>query len=736
MWLNQQQKAYSTSPLPPDSPPFAIHPVSGEWQESPALTSQYSWGGGASQAAFQDLPPLDDTLTQLGVLTFGPVQQFLGGGQKLRDWAVASWLCHYLTAVVIHQWQQQGGFVLLPRHRPTPLSRWLQGETLPASESDLFWQPELPNIITGLHPCKEGWLAEIEAQLQAEWSRFVECLETATLAYDRHKHQRRLLDGVGWKVIKDNNRYLWSVYGETAPFDPDTLSDTSRHLHQKLESDKLSRNWRGRWWAGRTSPSAGSLSIWHPGLRPMDDRGKWGIPRAALEEWWGRTVQEKGLEGLFSESDRLNSIELVKRLASVPEIIEPTLEHLWQQTPPPCPWGRFPDRTAIAAAWVTQHPHLQPPWNDQIEQWHRQHLHERPRTKWGIPACDDLNPPFYHPRVLERRSIDDPEQQKHWDATVGQAPWESAIEWTVGWRGDGDHIGQWLSGEQYIQQNLPWAQWHPDPEKIAQYNLNHPPPTLDPNTPRQLDLPHLLDLSVLFSQWNSLLYPLVETHHCGKVIFAGGDDFLLLGPLTELTPLTSDLYNLWRGQTTPLTQPLSDGWVNHQGQTYPVPGHKMDFSLGIVIAQRRVPQSLLHRGLTQAYKTAKDQGRNRVCVQVLFNSGQSLQWVCPWDLWQLLMDCTPQPSEQTDLNRWEKLLSYFDSTRLQETPIFTVQDLITTLWEGVGLPLNWERDIEPWTYDHEDILKDWQWWVNWLSLRTFLSRQQQAREQLTVISNQ
>ena len=58
---------------------------------------------------------MNSNLTQISVLTFGPVQAFLGGGQRLRDWAVASWLCHYLTAAIIYRWENQArGRVLLP----------------------------------------------------------------------------------------------------------------------------------------------------------------------------------------------------------------------------------------------------------------------------------------------------------------------------------------------------------------------------------------------------------------------------------------------------------------------------------------------------------------------------------------------------------------------------------------------------------------------------------------------
>ena len=111
------------------------------------------------------------------------------------------------------------------------------------------------------------------------------------------------------------------------------------------------------------------------------------------------------------------------------------------------------------------------------------------------------------------------------------------------------------------------------------------------------------------------------------MIFAGGDDFLVIGPLTDTIPLTSELHKLWLGEASDLTNPLAtpqDGWSEYEGEVYPIPGQKMSFSLGVVIAQRRIPQSLWHRGLNQAYKKAKNQGRDRVCVSVLFNSGQTL----------------------------------------------------------------------------------------------------------------
>ncbi|MDY7012420.1 MAG: type III-B CRISPR-associated protein Cas10/Cmr2 [Cyanobacteriota bacterium] len=773
-WLIQQQALYPDSNFPQEAPPFAIHPVSGEWQETPSLIGQFCWGGGASREAFQQLQPASDraNLTHLCVLTFGPVQHFLGGGRRLRDWAVASWLCHYLTAAIIFRWEDAGGEVLLPLHRDNPLLAWMgdppqpplvrgesdiargesdiaRGESdIARGESDIargelesedelekrFWQAELPNVITGLLPELENIEETLANIVREEWGELIRCLEEATREYDRIHHNPRLLDGIGWRALRDNHRYLWSVYVEIDSFAPATARETSKTLHEKLEADKLARNWQGTGWGGRTSPTAGSLSVWHPGLRPFRDKGKWGLPPEQLDQWWTRAAAESRLSNLFSTSDRLNSIELVKRLASIPEIIERTLHLCWGKEPPSCPWDRFPDRAATAAAWVTQRVPAAT-WNREIEAWHRALLGDNPRYAWGIPACDDRNDNsrFAHPRILERRNLEeaDPakatELKQKWDESIGKAGWESAIEWTVGWRGDGDNMGKWLSGQQYATLNLSWSKWHPTPEQITQYNLNLPAP--EPSSqPRQLEIPHILDLSILFGQWNALLYPLTEDCHPGRVIFAGGDDFLLLGPLTEFTSLTTDLYRLWRGQPTPITDPIADGWVRHQQRIYPVPGTQMDFSLGVVIAQRRVPQSLLHRGLNEAYKTAKQEGKNCVCVKVLFNSGQSLQWVCPWPLWELLMHLEPQSADHSDLNRWEKLLFYLDSTRLQEASIFEVKDLLITLWQSVGLNLTWEAVIEVGEAYEDSLLDKWQWWLDWISLRGFLTRQEQARE--------
>mgnify|MGYP006282422419 FL=1 len=566
--LDQQRQLYST--LLDTSPNIAIHPISGEWQTTSYLKTQFWWGGGATEESCKQLEKgccQKPNLTHMGAITFGPVQEFLGGGQRLRDWAVASWLCHYLSAVFIHRWEERGGSILLPLHLDAPLSSWLQGEE--KVDAEPFWQAEFPNVFTGVFPEEVDWFEKAKQIISEEWQRFVRELEKSAIAYNK------LFDGHGWKVIHQDHKHLWSVYGASAPLNSN-LTSLADSLHKKIDGNKLGRNWQKQWWGGRTSPTAGQLSIWHPGLLPVNQGGTWGLPEDTLKQWWEKLAGDSSLAGLFSNSDRLNSIEMVKRLASVPDIIVPTLERLWGRKPPACPWGKFPDRTAVAAAWIPRE--ISPePWNEQL-QFVSEMLYSRsPSYTWGMPQLDK-GVEYAHPRLLERRNILE-EGLELWEEAVPKG-WESAIEWTVGWRGDGDKIGEWLSGKQYETKRLPWQKWHLSEEQIQVQNLDIEPPTV-PNSSRRLDLPHLLDLSVLFRHWNQLLYHLSERVYNSKVIFAGGDDFLVIGPITDTIPLTSQLHQLWLGKESDLTQPLEhpqDGWSEYEGDAYPIPGEKMSFS--------------------------------------------------------------------------------------------------------------------------------------------------------------
>ncbi|CBN56403.1 hypothetical protein [Kamptonema sp. PCC 6506] len=392
-----------------------------------------------------------------------------------------------------------------------------------------------------------------------KWLRFVKALEQAVI---NHPQYRNLFNGQGWRVIHNDCQYLWYVYAEEVKLNIESANQDIKNLHELIEKRKVSRQWKGTWWGGRSSPSDGCLSIWHPGLRLIYCNGTWGMRDDQIQQWWNSLTEESDLSALFSKSDRLNSIELVKRLASIPEIIESALHKLWRKAPPPCPWGTFPDRTAVAATWVCSYPQARDIWNQKLSAKLEDQFKLPSKSKWGMKLADREK--FRHPHLLERRNVEDNFLQE-WEKNVPQT-WGSTIEWTV--------------------------------------------------------------------------------------------------------------------------------------------------------------------GLNEAYKKAKERGKNRVCVRVLFNSGQSLEWVCPWPLWNLLMAAELRTQGETELNRWEKLLFYFESVRLRQQNIYAVQELLTILWKSVGLDsLTWDEIEQNSDRQHEEQeIGNWQWWINWISLRAFLARQERDRQ--------
>ncbi|NDJ17980.1 Cas10/Cmr2 second palm domain-containing protein [Myxacorys almedinensis] len=111
----------------------------------------------------------------------------------------------------------------------------------------------------------------------------------------------------------------------------------------------------------------------------------------------------------------------------------------------------------------------------------------------------------------------------------------------------------------------------------------------------------------------------------GRVVYAGGDDFLGILYNSELK--SSDLSN----------QALV--WLKQFDQQWQTHGQNINVSMGFVWAANRVPQRDVLQHCREAEKIAKNKGRDRVTIRVLFNSGQFVQWTCPWQHLPILDRC-------------------------------------------------------------------------------------------------
>lgn len=110
----------------------------------------------------------------------------------------------------------------------------------------------------------------------------------------------------------------------------------------------------------------------------------------------------------------------------------------------------------------------------------------------------------------------------------------------------------------------------------------------------------------------------------GRIVYAGGDDFL--GVLFRNSPhpmmQARDCLDWFYG--------FPAIWARH--------GVPITASVGFVWAAPNVPQRDVLQHCRLAEKAAKQQGRDRLAIRILFNDGKHLEWACPWRFLPLLSE--------------------------------------------------------------------------------------------------
>lgn len=189
--------------------------------------------------------------------------------------------------------------------------------------------------------------------------------------------------------------------------------------------------------------------------------------------------------------------------------------------------------------------------------------------------------------------------------------------WTGWFMGDGDEIGKKLKGLAAIQ----------DDGKIQQF-------------------------SVAMCDWGNKFKKKFPPE-LGRVVYAGGDDFLgILYSNKKQPPIKASDALKWLLE-------LSDKWKDLQAELQNALDIKMSFSVGFVWAGHSVPQRDVLQHCREAEKRAKSLGRDRVTIRVVFNNGQYVQWTCPWDYLDILTKYRDRsPDRKTgDKANWNHLYS-------------------------------------------------------------------------------
>jgi CRISPR-associated protein Cmr2 len=118
----------------------------------------------------------------------------------------------------------------------------------------------------------------------------------------------------------------------------------------------------------------------------------------------------------------------------------------------------------------------------------------------------------------------------------------------------------------------------------------------------------------------------VEETHCGRVIYAGGDDVLAFVPLDELMDVLAELRDGYKGG--------AGGWfTSPDGIPRLAMGNRATISAGVVVAHHAHPFSqvveLTHGGALED-DAKEDLGRDAFSIRVLKRSGEELQAGAKW----------------------------------------------------------------------------------------------------------
>jgi CRISPR-associated protein Cmr2 len=154
----------------------------------------------------------------------------------------------------------------------------------------------------------------------------------------------------------------------------------------------------------------------------------------------------------------------------------------------------------------------------------------------------------------------------------------------------------------------------------------------------------------------------------GRVIYAGGDDFL--GVLYSEEPLTKmeELKPVKPKPVKPIEawdwlHGLPKHWKSLQENLKTELDLECTYSLGFVWAGNRVPQRDILQHCREAEKRSKSLDRDRVTIRVVFNSGQFVQWTCPWDCLHILGSYRDRDGQTGKKASWTHL--YNDWAQLQ-----------------------------------------------------------------------
>ena len=512
-------------------------------------------------------------------------------------------------------------------------------------------------------------------------------------------------------------------------------------MGQSIQAVKNTRTWAIPTAPGERSTLSGQFSAVHPQLHYHGQfKNGGGLSARSMRLFW--RLMAEVYPGLFNGSEKLNAIELTKRMAwRYGGVAESLGINLGQEDDTNYDnLIRFPNLSSIAAArfayedfkkggqktrnyWNCLNTLINQQLPNKADTF-ASRTHGRP---YQIPKVDrQINPEnrngqnfngvMFSSKWLaddmncnaqETATLRSLVEEAHKKAKFGEG---SPADWWVIVLGDGDGMGKYVSGSK-----LKKYKEYLITDAIAENVKNHQDyPDLLATQKRMGPATHVGLNRALLDFSNRLVPYLTEERYCGKVVYSGGDDVMAVLPLADLLGYLRSLRAAWCADPDPEREFSTEGgyWTPKQTlqglqqRPYFTMGDGATMSLGIVIAHKSVPLPTVLESLWTAEKdrAKKLYGKDGLCFRVIYGSGNTLEALMKGellDLWWNFMQY-----DQQDLSA----LFYRLAEELPRHACVTESDRL--LRKAAQVIIN-RRDQTLESHIQENLLNWLDQWENW-----------------------
>ncbi|MBV6622627.1 MAG: type III-B CRISPR-associated protein Cas10/Cmr2 [Rivularia sp. (in: Bacteria)] len=469
-----------------------------------------------------------------------------------------------------------------------------------------------------------------------------------------------------------------------------------------LNNVKYTRNWEIPTAPGERSTISGKFSAVHPRFNWHKFREGRGQASGSMRLFWN--VMKLAYPGLFNGSEKLNALEITKRMAwvyggvaedlgidinsiikkikSLPPEEEKEFQLVEENQIIYEQLIRFPNSSSIASARFIHDD------NHDITSQYRQLLSDKIKNKFSnryrkffdsitrrashvLKTDKKINPNnnqinnqnnnsngYYNGVMFSSKWLaddmglktDDAAKLKelvneaHKDKTIGFGE-GSPADWWVILLADGDGMGDYVSGKKLEKYSF-YVEVDAVDRTGEQFNHSQFENFIKNTDKRMGPATHIGLNRALLDFSNRLVPYLTEQRFCGRVVYSGGDDVMVMLPIEDLPEYLLSLRSAWCGGDDPYqefennhnnTSNLPTGyWYPKQGvgnlkdlpqRPHFTMGKNATMSAGIVFAHKSVPLPTVLESLWDAEsgRAKKITGKDGLCFRVIYGGGNQLE---------------------------------------------------------------------------------------------------------------